>query len=116
MNAGHFNRRIRIERQDGRNDAWGQPLDTWVEVTQLWAAIAAETADGAARVKLDSGLPAMIRRQRFQVRLAPAQQAGIGAGMRIVHDGHTFDITGVAPDLGTRHTAVLFTEQLAATA
>ena len=116
MNAGHFNRRIRIERQDGRVDAWGQPLDAWVSVADLWAAIPLERADTVQRVKLDSGLSAAIRRQRFQVRLTPAQRAGIGIGMRIVHDGHTFDITGVVPDLGTRHTAVLFTEQLAATA
>ncbi|WMJ71309.1 head-tail adaptor protein [Stenotrophomonas sp. 24(2023)] len=116
MNAGHFNRRIRIERRDGRADAWGQPLEAWVTVADLWAAVAADPADAGQRLLLDSGLPASIRRQRFQVRLPPARRAGITVGMRIVHDGHTFDITGVAPDHALGQTAVLFTEQRAGTA
>ena len=45
MNAGHFNRRIRIERQDGQLDAWGQPLDAWQPAAELWAAIIADRAD-----------------------------------------------------------------------
>ncbi|MBN5029107.1 head-tail adaptor protein [Stenotrophomonas maltophilia] len=111
MNAGHFNRRIRIERQEGRLDAWGQPLDAWQPVTELWAAITADAADSMQRLTLESRLPATIRRQRFHVRLAAARQAGIHVGMRIVHDGRVFDITGVAPDFSRRQSTVLYTEQ-----
>lgn len=111
MTAGHFNRRIRIERQDGRRDAWGQPLDAWQPVAELWAAISADGGDSVQRLTLESRLPATVRRQRFHLRLAAARQAGIHVGMRIVHDGRTFDITGVAPDFGRRQTTVLFTEQ-----
>jgi head-tail adaptor len=111
MNAGHFNRRLRIERQDGQLDAWGQPLDAWQPAAELWAAIIADRADSVQRLTLASRLPATIRRQRFHVRLAAARQAGIQAGMRIVHDGRVFNITGVAPDVSRRQTTVLFTEQ-----
>ena len=111
MNAGHFNRRIRIERQDGQLDAWGQPPDAWQPAAELWAAIIADRADSVQRLTLASRLPATIRRQRFHVRLAAARQAGIQAGMRIVHDGRVFNITGVAPDFRRRQTTVLFTEQ-----
>ena len=38
-------------------------------------------------------------------------EAGIQAGMRIVHDGRVFNITGVAPDFSRRQTTVLLTEQ-----
>lgn len=116
MNAGHFNRRIRVERQDGRVDAWGQPLDAWQPVAELWTAITADATNSMQRLTLDSRLPATIRRQRFHVRLAAARQAGIQAGMRIVHDGRVFDITGVAPDFSRRQTTVLFTEQSSGTA
>ncbi|MGF6419761.1 head-tail adaptor [Stenotrophomonas sp. AN71] len=116
MNAGHFNRRIRIERQDGRLDAWGQPLDTWQPVGDLWAGITADASGGLQRLTLESRLPATLRRQRFHVRLAAARQAGIQVGMRIVHDGRIFDITGVAPDFSRRQTTVLFTEQSSGTA
>lgn len=116
MNAGHFNRRIRIERQDGQLDAWGQPLDAWQPAAELWAAIIADRADSVQRLTLASRLPATIRRQRFHVRLAAARQAGIQAGMRIVHDGRVFNITGVAPDFSRRQTTVLFTEQSSGTA
>src|SRR3989304_2518581 len=101
MNAGHFNRRIRIERQDGQLDAWGQPLDAWQPAAELWAAIIADRAasvqrltlasrrrgatrrppstagraDGVRRRTRASRLPATIRRQRFHVRLAAARQA-----------------------------------------
>ncbi len=111
MNAGHFNRRIRIERQDGQLDAWGQPLDAWQPAAELGAAVIAHRADSVQRLTLASRLPATIRRQRFHVRLAAARQAGIQAGMRIVHDGRVFNITGVAPDFSRRQTTVLFTEQ-----
>jgi hypothetical protein len=53
MNAGHFNRRIRIERQDGQLDAWGQPLDAWQPVAELWAAIIADRADSVQRLTLE---------------------------------------------------------------
>ncbi|MBA0448767.1 head-tail adaptor protein [Stenotrophomonas maltophilia] len=111
MNAGHLNRRVRVERQDGRLDAWGQPLDAWLPVAELWAAITADATDGVQRLTLESRLPVTIRRQRFHVRLAAARQVGIQVGMRIVHDGRVFDITGVAPDFSRRQTTVLFTEQ-----
>ena len=80
-------------------------------MAELWAAIIADRADSVQRLTLESRLPATIRRQRFHVRLAAARQAGIQAGMRIVHDGRVFNITGVAPDFSRRQTTVLLTEQ-----
>ena len=76
MNAGHFNRRIRIERQDGRLDAWGQPLEAWQPVAELWTAITADATDSGQPVTLDgkvNGTGQAVRPDRslHQVVLGP---------------------------------------------
>ena len=59
------------------------------------------------RAAVDAGKPAPA----LPCPIGSRTTGSIQAGMRIVHDGRVFNITGVAPDFSRRQTTVLFTEQ-----
>lgn len=111
MRAGDLNRRIRIERRSTGTDDAGQPLDIWEDVGDLWAGIANETGLGAIKSSLQGNVPASIARYSFLVRFQTAKALGIDQGMRVVHDGLVFDITGLTRDLKDREKAYILTEQ-----
>lgn len=91
MRAGPFNRRIRIERQDAGRSASGQPVKApWTLVQKRWASIL--YSNGRQYVAADreiSGATVSIR-----IRYG----ATVDPGMRVVHDGQSFEILAVLPD------------------
>ncbi|MDG2524644.1 phage head closure protein [Stenotrophomonas sp. HITSZ_GD] len=109
--AGELNRRIRIERRGTGTDGWGQPIEEWALVGEVWAGIGNETGMGAIRSSLQGNVPASIARYSFLVRFQTAQALAIDQGMRIVHDGLVFDIKGVTRDLKDRERAYILAEQ-----
>lgn len=111
MRAGLLNRRVRIERRRAAVDDFGQPVDAWELVGELWASIANETGMGAIRSSLQSDVPTSIARYSFMVRFDAAKRLGIGPAMRIVHDGDVFDIRGMTRDHARRERAYILAEQ-----
>lgn len=111
MRAGELNRRIAIQRRGGGTDETGQPLDEWVDAGTIWANIANETGMGAIRSSLEGGVPTNIARYSFKVRFAEARALAVDAGMRISHDGQSFDIKGLTQDLKDREAAYILCEQ-----
>lgn len=111
LHAGQLNRRIRIERRVAGTDDAGQPLDQWVLVGELWAAIANETGLGAIRSSLMGDVPSSIARYSFLVRFEAAKALGVNAGDRVVEDDTAFDIKGLTQDLKNREKAFIVTSQ-----
>lgn len=111
MRAGVLNRRVRVEKRTGAQDATGQPVDGWTLVGEIWAGIANETGLGAIRSSLQGNVPASIARYSFLVRFESAKALGIDQGMRVVHDGLTFDVKGLVRDLKSREKAFILCEQ-----
>ena len=111
MRSGDLTCWVQIERREGGVDEAGQPIDTWVLVVETWASPMNETGMGAIRSSLQGNVPASIARYSFLMPFETVQAYGIDAGMRIVHDGMTFEIKGVTRDLQHRDRAYILTEQ-----
>lgn len=112
FSAAELDRLIRVEkRQQPASDSYGQPNGEWVLVGEIWAGIGNETGLGAIRTSAQANLTASIARYSFKVRFAEARELGIDAGMRIVHDGDIFDVTGVTRDYQDRDAAFVICEQ-----
>lgn len=109
--AGKLNRRIRIERRVGGQDATGQPIDAWSLVGEPWVGIANETGLGAIRSVTEANVSTSIARYSFLMRFGTAKALGIDAGMRAVYDGLVFDIKGLTRDLEHREKVFLICEQ-----
>lgn len=111
MRAGELNRLVVIQRLSGGQDELGQPLDEWTDVGTIWANIANETGLGAIRSSVQGGVPASIARYSFKVRFVEARALAVDAGMRVSHDGQSFDIKGLTQDLKDREAAYILCEQ-----
>jgi len=111
MRAGQLNRRVHIQRRVPGRDAFGQPVQAWEPVGDLWAGITGESGLGAIRAAAQENVPVSIARYSFLVRFAEAKALEIDQGMRVVHDGMIFDIKGVTRDLRQRDRAYLICEQ-----
>lgn len=96
LNAQKLNRRVTIQQKAGTQDTFGQLVDTWVDVCQLWANVKTITGTGFMTNEHNSGGTEVSRATAsFRVR----RRAGIVAGMRLVHQGVVYDIRAVLPDL-----------------
>lgn len=94
--AQKLNRRIRIERRSGAQDAAGQPLDEWVFVCRAWASILMQKGMGFVSQEAQAGGTEVSRTiGSFRIR----RRDGIDAGMRVLHKGVPYDIRVVLPDL-----------------
>lgn len=111
MRTSDLNRRIRIQRPAEGTDDWGQPVQGWELVAEVWAGIANETGLGAIRSSLAGGVPASIARYSFMVRFSVLQTLSINESMRVVHDGLIFEVKGVTRDLDDRAKGFIITEQ-----
>lgn len=96
ISAGMLNRRIRIERREGK-DAAGQPLDNWVPVVDVWANIRGQTGMGTITQPQDN-VPASIERYSVRIRY----REDIDMGMRIVCGPMIMDIRQIRLDLERR--------------
>lgn len=90
INAGRLNHRITIEQRGAGKDAWGQPVETWEPVAELWASVI--YLSGLSAIK--AGADVSISKVSIRIR----HRAGLNAGMRVLHDGKVFDIQAVLPD------------------
>lgn len=96
LHAQKLNRRITIQRKTGEQDGLGQPLDDWIEVCQVWAAVRVQSGMGFVSQEMNVGGTEVSRTiASFRIR----RRAGITAGMRAVHQGQPYDIRVVLPDL-----------------
>ena len=104
INAGRLNHRITIEQRGAGQDAWGQPVETWEPVAELWASVL--YLSGLSAIK--AGADVSISKVSIRIR----HRAGLNAGMRVLHDGKVFDIQAVLPD-GARQFVDLVCEVVA---
>ncbi len=93
MRAGKMDRFITIEEFTAVQDAFGQETETWTEFATVWA----EKVDIKARERFAAQQDLAEETTRFRMRYLQ----GITPKMRIVDDGKTYDIEGIA-ELGRR--------------
>ena len=93
MRAGKLDRWITIEEFSAVQDAFGQETETWTEFATVWP----EKVDVKARERFTAQQEIADETTRFRMRWL----TGITPKMRIVHDGKTYDIEGIA-ELGRR--------------
>jgi SPP1 family predicted phage head-tail adaptor len=111
ISASELNRRIRIERQQGRDEA-GQPQDAWVPVVTVWANIKGPTGLGAITRNQDN-VAASIDAYSVRIRF----REGLDVGMRVVilknglPTGKPLDIRQVRMDYAGRDWTDLVCEQ-----
>jgi SPP1 family predicted phage head-tail adaptor len=93
LNAGRLDRRITIEIKTVAQDEFGQPVETWTTLATVWAHKRDIRASEKFRAQQEIAEEAAV----FEIRW----RSGIDAGDRLVHDGKTYDIEGVA-EIGRR--------------
>lgn len=94
MSAGAYNCRVSLQQLTGTFDDAGQPVETWVEVSPLWASI--RHLSGMQTLK--AGAEASIVKASVRIRW----RAGVTAAMRIVYGAQVYKISAVMPDLASR--------------
>ena len=91
MQAGKLKDRVSLQQPGEVQDALGQPIPGWPEVTKLWADI--RYLSGTAAIKADA--ETSMSRVSIQIR----KRAGVTQAMRIVDaDGVIYQILDVLPD------------------
>lgn len=88
MKAGTLDRRIVIEYATTVRDAVGQEIETWADFASVWAS----RNDVRGTERFSAEQPFAARTARYRLRYV----AGITEEMRIVDDGVTYDIIGIA--------------------
>lgn len=87
MKGGALDRRISIERATVTSNAYGEPVQTWAAIANVWAACE-DVSDGerwrAAEVSATIS-------HRFRIRWSDAVST-VNAKDRIRYDGRVFDI------------------------
>lgn len=92
MNAGQLDRRIQVQRfTETGTSALNSPLEDWAD---LGAPIAAQRRDLSDAERESAGKWDNALVTRFVVRASPFTRA-IRRTDRLVHDGLTFEITGI---------------------
>ena len=93
MRAGKMDRWITIEQFTAVQDSYGQETETWSEFKSVWA----EKVDIKARERFAAQQDIAEETTRFRLRWLE----DVTPKMRIVLDGKTYDIEGIA-ELGRR--------------
>ena len=85
--VGKLNRRITIEQATETADAYGEPIKTWAELVSLWANVwpVSNTERFAS---------AQIGRE-VELRMHVHYRSDITEEMRVLFDGHYYDIQGI---------------------
>ncbi|MBF6630655.1 MAG: phage head closure protein [Comamonas sp.] len=98
MRAGELRDPIHIQRKTGGRDEWNLPLpEGWENITvkPIWANV--RHLSGSEAIKGDKETSTVRASVRIRWR------KGITAGMRVLHDGMTYDIEGALPGPGRQH-------------
>lgn len=91
MAAGPLNSRVSIQTRATGQDALGQPLESWIELTPAWANIRHPSGSEAIRADAQTS----IVRASIRVRL----RTDVTSRMRVVHGATTYEIKAVLPDV-----------------
>ena len=87
MSPGDLDQRVTFERLQSGTDEIGQPIESWLTLGTVWAAVEPQAGrEFVAAGALQSQLTTKIR-----VRHRP----GINSGDRVIHDGRVYDIQSV---------------------
>lgn len=97
MSAGRRDKLITFERATSTQDEYGEHAETWTEHAQEWAAIYFGRGDERRQAAMEQGQQAAT----FQV-LANLDTLGVTLRDRIIAEGSTWDIVGIAPDTPRR--------------
>jgi SPP1 family predicted phage head-tail adaptor len=99
MRAGQLRHRVTIETTTEVQDQYGEPVETWTTLAEVWASredLAGREAFAAQQVQADVTT-------RFQMRFL----AGVTAKARLISDGVTYNVTSVADADGRGKTLTL---------
>jgi len=88
MQSGRLDRRIVIQSASTTQDASGQEIETWATFATVWA----ERKDVRGGERFTSQQQLATRTATFRLRWL----AGIDETMRVVDDGTTWNVLGVA--------------------
>jgi SPP1 family predicted phage head-tail adaptor len=91
MQAGQLRKRILIQSPPTGQNAYGEPLTTWADVATVWAEItplSARELFAAQAVQSETSHKITVR---YRAEFANPKTV---AGMRVVHSGRIFNITG----------------------
>lgn len=88
-----LNHRITIQQRAAGDDALGQPNGAWADFDTVWADVRWPTGVSVARERIMAGVEASTSVCSVMLR----KRSDIHAGMRLVHDGMTLDITAIMP-------------------
>ena len=88
MRAGTLNERITLQRMAEGKDAWGQPLEGWVDVARLWANV--RFLSGVEAIK--SGAETATATASVRIR-----KRDVTTAHRLLIAGKPYDITAVLP-------------------
>ena len=97
LNAGRLNRRVTIKSRSSTQDAAGQQVETWADVTTVWGDIKAP-AGAAAAERLGADRETSTAAYSIRIRY----RTDITAGMRAYEGGTTYDIAQVLPVVARR--------------
>ena len=99
MNPGDLNQRVLIERFTSEPDEIGQPIEAWVTLATVWAAV--EPQAGREFVAAGAGQSELTTKIRIRWR------AGITSRDRVTHDGKVYGIASVIDYRSARRELVL---------
>lgn len=87
MRAGELDRRVQLQTREETDDEAGEPVVTWTDFAQVWAAV--EPQSGSEFVT--EAQPHAVGTVRIRIRYL----AGVQEKMRAVYDGVPYDIKSV---------------------
>ena len=101
MRAGELRHRITIEAPMATQNAFGEPIEGWTTVADVWAS--REDLSGREAFLAMQTMAEVTTRFRMRYR------DGVNATMRILSDGSIYRVTSVADPDGTRRSLVILT-------
>ena len=84
-----LDRIITIQQQMTTRDSFGSEIITWVDLDEVWASFRPQTA--TERFRNESNIVQATTTAAFRIRY----RSDLDETMRIVHDGHEWDIQGI---------------------
>ncbi|WP_417292318.1 phage head closure protein [Desulfovibrio porci] len=102
MRAGALRHQVTLQRFVRGQDAYGGPVEEWVDVATVWASL--EAMNG--REFFASQQTQSEVTQRIRIRYMP----GVAADMRVVHQGTVFNIVAPLPDNRQREIVLMCKE------
>jgi len=93
MNAGRMDRRITLQRKSSSQDSFGQPIETWADISTVWA----EVVPVSGNERFVSQQVIAEADTLFKIRY----MSGLTPLDRVVYDGRTYDVKGVI-EIGRR--------------